>query len=79
MNCTSQYVAEQQASDIIQILIMAFTVIPLIASEILPFIENIKPNGIIHAIVLSLSKMKYKERAPPASKDAAPRVAHPNP
>lgn len=62
MNCTQQDLQEQQTEDIIQILFLVFTVIPLIASEILPFLERIKPNGIIHGIVLGLSNMKYRER-----------------
>jgi hypothetical protein len=73
MNCTQQDLQIEQTGDIIQILFMAFTVIPLIASEILPFIERIKPNGIIHAIVLALSNMKYRERP------RATNVAHSNP
>lgn len=66
MNCTTQDLQEQQTGDIIQILFVAFTVIPLIASEILPFVERIKPNGILHAIVLALSKPRE-------------RVIHPRP
>jgi hypothetical protein len=58
MNCTQQDLQIEQTGDIIQIIILAFTVIPLIASEILPFIERIKPNGIIHAIVLAFSNLK---------------------
>lgn len=57
MNCTLQDLQEQQTGDIIQILFVAFTVIPLIASEILPFL-SCDPNGLIHGIVLALSKMK---------------------
>jgi hypothetical protein len=71
MNCTQQDLQIEQTGDIIQILFMAFTVIPLIASEILPFLPC-DPNGLVHAIVLALSKMKYKER-PRASIDAHPR------
>ena len=63
MNCTQQDLQVQQTGDIIQILFMAFTVIPLIASEILPFLPC-DPNGLVHGIVLALSKMKYKEREP---------------
>jgi len=65
MNCTQQDLQEQQTQqtgDIIQILFVAFTVIPLIASEILPFL-SCDPNGLIHAIVLGLSKVK-PERHP---------------
>lgn len=61
MNCTQQDLQEQQTEDIIQILFLVFTVIPLIASEILPFL-SCDPNGIIHGIVLGLSNMKYRER-----------------
>lgn len=67
MNCTQQDLQEQQTEDIIQILFLVFTVIPLIASEILPFL-SCDPNGLIHGIVLGLSNMKYRER-----------VIHPNP
>lgn len=65
MNCTAQDLQIQQTSDIIQILFMAFTIIPLIASEILPFLPC-NPNGLVHAIVLALSKPKE-------------RVIHPRP
>jgi len=57
---SNQDIQEQQAQDIIQILFMVFTLIPLIASEILPFIESVKPNGLIHAIVLTCSNLKKK-------------------
>lgn len=59
MNCTAQDLQIQQTSDIIQILFMAFTVIPLIASEILPFL-SCDPNGLLHAIVLALSKPRER-------------------
>jgi hypothetical protein len=63
MNCTQQDLQIEQTADIIQILFVAFTVIPLIASEILPFLPC-DSNGLVHGIVLALSKMKYKEREP---------------
>ena len=52
MNCTTQDLQEQQTADIIQILLMAFSVIPLIASEILPFLPC-DSNGVIHGLVLA--------------------------
>tara|TARA_R110002126_G_scaffold51874_6_gene141683 strand:+ start:4411 stop:4614 length:204 start_codon:yes stop_codon:yes gene_type:complete len=67
MNCTNQEIQIEQTGDIIQILFVAFTLIPLIASEILPFL-SCDPNGLAHGLVLALSNMKYKER-----------VVHPNP
>jgi len=57
MNCTQQDLQIEQTADIIQILFVAFTVIPLIASEILPFLPC-DSNGLVHGIVLALSKMK---------------------
>jgi hypothetical protein len=63
MNCTNQEIQIEQTGDIIQILFVAFTVIPLIASEILPFL-SCDPNGLAHGIVLALSNMKYREREP---------------
>lgn len=63
MNCTTQDLQEQQTADIIQILFVAFAVIPLIASEILPFLPC-DPNGLVHGIVVALSKVKYREREP---------------
>lgn len=71
MNSTTQDLQEQQTGDIIQILFVVFTVIPLIATELLPFLPC-EPNGIMHAIVLALSKMKYREREP-ACNDPYPR------
>ena len=62
MNCTQQDLQIEQTGDIIQIIILAFTVIPLIASEILPFLPC-DSNGLVHGIVLALSKMK-PERHP---------------
>ena len=61
MNCTTQDLQEQQTADIIQILLMAFSVIPLIASEILPFLPC-DSNGVIHGLVLALANRKTRER-----------------
>jgi len=72
MNCTTQDLQEQQTGDIIQILFVAFTVIPLIATEVLPFLPC-EPNGIIHGLVLGLSKVK------PVAATRATNVAHPRP
>ena len=57
MNCTTQEIQIEQTADIIQILFVAFAVIPLIASEILPFLPC-DPNGLVHGIVVALSKIK---------------------
>ena len=54
--------AEDQATSILQMVILGVTIVSLIASEILPFIEKIKPNGIVHGIVLALSNIKTRER-----------------
>lgn len=53
---------EDQATSILQMVILGITIVSLIASEILPFIEKIKPNGIVHGIVLALSNIKTRER-----------------
>ncbi len=60
MNCTNN-IQEQQTGDILQILLLLFAVVPLVASEILPFIP-INENGITHAIILALAKLKTRER-----------------
>lgn len=54
--------AEDQATSILQMVILGITIVSLIASEVLPFIEKIKPNGIVHGIVLALSNIKTRER-----------------
>lgn len=54
--------AEDQATSILQMVILGITIVSLIASEILPFVEKVKPNGIVHGIVLALSNIKTKER-----------------
>ena len=54
--------AEDQTTSILQMVILGVTIVSLIASEILPFIEKIKPNGIVHGIVLALSNIKTRER-----------------
>jgi hypothetical protein len=67
-NCTLSDIQEEQTSAAIQIIALGMTVIPLIASEILPFI-NCEQNGVIHAIVLACSNLKTKERATPVVRD----------
>lgn len=54
--------AEDQATSILQMVILGITIVSLIASEILPFVEKVKPNGIVHGIVLALSNIKTRER-----------------
>lgn len=53
---------EDQATSILQMVILGITIVSLIASEILPFVEKVKPNGIVHGIVLALSNIKTRER-----------------
>jgi len=53
---------DDQTTSILQMIILGVTIVSLIASEILPFIEKIKPNGIVHGIVLALSNIKTRER-----------------
>jgi hypothetical protein len=53
---------DDQATAILQMVILGVTIISLIASEILPFVEKVKPNGILHGIVLALSNIKTRER-----------------
>ena len=53
---------DDQATAILQMVILGVTIVSLIASEILPFVEKIKPNGILHGIVLALSNIKTRER-----------------
>lgn len=53
---------DDQATAILQMVILGVTIVSLIASEILPFVEKVKPNGIVHGIVLALSNIKTRER-----------------
>lgn len=53
---------DEQTTSILQMVIIGVTIVSLVASEILPFIEKIKPNGIVHGIVLALSNIKTRER-----------------
>ena len=53
---------EDQATSILQMVILGITIVSLIASEVLPFVEKVKPNGILHGIVLALSNIKTRER-----------------
>jgi len=53
---------DDQTTSILQMVILGITIVSLIASEVLPFIEKIKPNGIVHGIVLALSNIKTRER-----------------
>jgi hypothetical protein len=53
---------DDQATAILQMVILGVTIVSLIASEILPFVEKVKPNGILHGIVLALSNIKTRER-----------------
>lgn len=53
---------DDQTTSILQMIILGITIVSLIASEILPFIEKIKPNGIVHGIVLALSNIKTSDR-----------------
>ena len=53
---------DDQTTSILQMIILGVTIVSLVASEILPFIEKIKPNGIVHGIVLALSNIKTRER-----------------
>ena len=53
---------DDQTTSIFQMIILGVTIVSLVASEILPFVEKVKPNGLIHGIVLSLSNIKTRER-----------------
>lgn len=53
---------DDQTTSILQMIILGVTIVSLIASEILPFVEKVKPNGIVHGIVLALSNIKTRER-----------------
>ena len=53
---------DDQTTSILQMVLLGITIVSLIASEVLPFIEKIKPNGIVHGIVLALSNIKTRER-----------------
>jgi hypothetical protein len=52
---------EDQATSILQMVILGITIVSLIASEILPFVP-IESNGILHGLLLSLSNIKTRER-----------------
>lgn len=53
---------DDQTTSILQMIILGVTIVSLVASEILPFVEKVKPNGIVHGIVLALSNIKTRER-----------------
>lgn len=53
---------EYQATSILQMVLLGVTIVSLVASEVLPFVEKVKPNGILHGIVLALSNIKTRER-----------------
>lgn len=53
---------EDQATSILQMVLLGVTIVSLVASEVLPFVEKVKPNGILHGIVLALSNIKTRER-----------------
>lgn len=46
-----------------QLLTIIFAVVPLIISEILPFCQC-DPNGLTHAVFLSISKMNMRKIVP---------------
>jgi hypothetical protein len=54
--------ADDQTTSILQMVLLGVTIVSLIASEILPFVEKVKPNGLVHGIVLALSNIKTRER-----------------
>jgi hypothetical protein len=53
--------AEDQATSILQMVILGITIVSLIASEILPFVP-IESNGILHGLLMSLANIKTRER-----------------
>jgi len=53
--------AEDQATSILQMVILGVTIVSLIASEILPFVP-VESNGLLHGLLLSLSNIKTRER-----------------
>lgn len=54
-------VEDKQVSDILQMILLGITIVSLVASEILPFID-VESNGILHGIVLGLSNIKKRDR-----------------
>jgi len=52
---------EDQATSILQMVLLGITIVSLIASEVLPFVP-IESNGILHGLLLSLANIKTRER-----------------
>ena len=52
---------DDQTTSILQMVIIAVTIVSLVASEILPFVP-IESNGLLHGLLLSLSNIKTHER-----------------
>ena len=63
MNSTDTSEQDRDFQFSFQLLTILFTVVPLIISEILPFCKC-DPNGLTHAIFLSISKMNTRKIVP---------------